>query len=92
MQAKAPEELSGIECQSAKEVWNQLNHRLRKWVKWEKGLYKWAAVRWLKQQYKSTPNLFDHWKLVQLIGILEPKRFINMTADQGGVKTPDVSG
>jgi group II intron reverse transcriptase/maturase len=45
-------------------VWNQLNHRLLKWVKWQKGLYKKAAVKWLKQQYKATPNLFDHWKLV----------------------------
>ncbi|MCH7403260.1 reverse transcriptase domain-containing protein [Belliella kenyensis] len=51
--------------ESIREVWNQLNHRLLKWVKWEKGLYKWAAVRWLKQQYKSTPNLFEHWNLVQ---------------------------
>jgi RNA-directed DNA polymerase len=51
--------------ESIREVWNQLNHRLLKWVKWEKGLFKWAAVRWLKQQYKSTPNLFEHWKLVQ---------------------------
>jgi len=51
--------------ESMREVWNQLNHRLLKWVKWEKGLYKIAAVRWLKQQYKSTPNLFEHWKLVQ---------------------------
>lgn len=48
-----------------REVWNQLNHRLLKWVKWEKGLYKMAAVRWLKQQYKATPGLFEHWKLVQ---------------------------
>lgn len=48
-----------------REVWNQLNQRLLKWVKWEKGLYKWAAVRWLKKQYRSTPNLFEHWKLVQ---------------------------
>lgn len=48
-----------------REVWNQLNHRLLKWVKWEKGLYKMAAVRWLKKQYRSTPNLFEHWKLVQ---------------------------
>jgi group II intron reverse transcriptase/maturase len=48
-----------------REVWNQLNHRLLKWVKWEKGLYKVAAVRWLKQQYRATPNLFEHWKLVQ---------------------------
>jgi group II intron reverse transcriptase/maturase len=45
-------------------VWNQLNHRLLKWVKWEKGLYKMAAVRWLKQAYKDSPSLFCHWKLV----------------------------
>lgn len=48
-----------------REVWNQLNHRLLKWIKWEKGLYKMAAVRWLKRQYKSSPGLFAHWKLVQ---------------------------
>lgn len=45
-------------------VWNQLNARLLKWVKWEKGLYKYAAIRWLKQKYKSHPHLFTHWKLV----------------------------
>lgn len=45
-------------------VWNQLNHRLLKWVKWEKGLYKKAAVIWLKLQYKDNPDLFHHWKLV----------------------------
>ncbi len=48
-----------------REVWNGLNHRLLKWVKWEKGLYKKASVRWLKQQYKENPVLFAHWKLVQ---------------------------
>lgn len=48
-----------------RQVWNQLNHRLLKWVKWEKGLYKMAAVRWLKAQYKASPGLFEHWKLVQ---------------------------
>jgi RNA-directed DNA polymerase len=46
-------------------VWNGLNHRLLKWVKWEKGLYKYASVSWLKRQYKETPGLFEHWKLVQ---------------------------
>ena len=51
--------------ESMREVWNQLNHRLLKWVKWEKGLYKMAAVRWLKRQYKTCPGLFAHWKLVQ---------------------------
>lgn len=45
-------------------VWNQLNARLLKWVKWEKGLYKYASVHWLKQVYKSNPQLFAHWKLV----------------------------
>jgi hypothetical protein len=46
-------------------VWNQLNQSLLKWVKWEKGLYKKAAVGWLKSKYKVTPGLFEHWKLVQ---------------------------
>ena len=46
-------------------VWNGLNHRLLKWVKWEKGLYKYASVRWLKRQYREAPNLFEHWRLVQ---------------------------
>lgn len=46
------------------ELWNQLNKRLQKWVKWEKGLYRFASVRWLKQQYMNRPNLFAHWKLV----------------------------
>jgi hypothetical protein len=48
-----------------KDGWNQLNPRLLKWIKWEKRLYKMAAVRWLKRQYKSSPGLFAHWKLVQ---------------------------
>lgn len=48
-----------------RQVWNGLNHRLLKWVKWEKGLYKFASVRWLKCQYKEHPGLFEHWKLVQ---------------------------
>ena len=46
-------------------VWNQLNHRLLKWVKWEKGLYKYASLRWLKRKYAENPTLFAHWKLVQ---------------------------
>ena len=45
-------------------LWNQLNKRLLKWVKWEKGLYKMAALRWLKKKYAERPNLFAHWKLV----------------------------
>lgn len=46
-------------------VWNQLNHRLLKWVKWEKGLYKYASLRWLRMKYAANPSLFAHWKLVQ---------------------------
>lgn len=45
-------------------VWNQLNSRLLKWVKWEKDLYKKASVRYLKTKYKEKPNLFEHWLLV----------------------------
>jgi RNA-directed DNA polymerase len=48
-----------------RDVWNGLNHRLLKWVKWEKGLYKYASVKWLKQRYRENPGLFVHWKLVQ---------------------------
>jgi RNA-directed DNA polymerase len=45
-------------------VWYQLNARLLKWVKWEKNLYKTAAVKWLKLKYKEKPRLFPHWQLV----------------------------
>jgi group II intron reverse transcriptase/maturase len=45
-------------------VWNQLNARLLKWVKWEKGMYKYASIRWLKNIYKERPRLFPHWLLV----------------------------
>ena len=47
-----------------REIWNQLNARLLKWVKWENGLYKMESVRWLKKKYKESPLLFPHWKLV----------------------------
>lgn len=47
-----------------RQVWHQLNARLLKWVKWEKGLYKKAAVRYLQTKYKERPNLFPHWLLV----------------------------
>lgn len=48
-----------------RDVWNQLNHRLLKWVKWEKGLYKYASLRWLRMRYRENPMLFAHWRLVQ---------------------------
>jgi RNA-directed DNA polymerase len=45
-------------------LWNQLNLRLLKWVKWEKGLNKSAALVWLRMKYRLKPDLFPHWKLV----------------------------
>ena len=45
-------------------VWHQLNVRLLKWVRWEKGLYKKASMKWLHQKYKTNPRLFPHWQLV----------------------------
>lgn len=47
-----------------REVWWQLNNRLLKWVKWEKGWYKKASVNYLKTKYKEQPMLFLHWQLV----------------------------
>jgi len=45
-------------------IWNQLNKRILKWVKWEKGLYKMSSVKWLRKKYKENPRLFPHWELV----------------------------
>lgn len=53
-----------FESDSMRYVWNQLNARLLKWVKWEKGLYKYAAIKWLKIKYKESPELFAHWRWV----------------------------
>lgn len=46
-------------------LWNQLNKRLQKWVRWEKGLYTFGSIRWLQQRYNYRPGLFAHWKLVR---------------------------
>lgn len=46
-------------------VWNQLNYRLWKWVKWEKGLYAQAAIRWLRRKCREKPDLFYHWKIAR---------------------------
>jgi RNA-directed DNA polymerase len=46
------------------QLWYQLNQRLLKWVQWEKGLYKKAAIKWLQQKYREQPRLFPHWQLV----------------------------
>lgn len=45
-------------------LWRQLNKRLQKWVRWEKGHYQLASVQWLKQKCTERPGLFAHWKLV----------------------------
>ena len=45
-------------------LWYQLNERLLKWVQWEKGLYKKAALDWLRKKYRESPRLFAHWELV----------------------------
>lgn len=44
-------------------VWKQLNARLLKWVKWEKGLSVFASIKWLQQKYKANPSLFPHWEV-----------------------------
>lgn len=46
-------------------LWNQLNKRLQKWVRWQKGLYIFASIRWLQKKYRYSPDLFAHWKLVR---------------------------
>jgi hypothetical protein len=50
-------------------VWNQLNHRLLKWVKWEKGLFKYASLRWLRARYNEQPQLFANgdWYIHDLL-------------------------
>jgi hypothetical protein len=45
-------------------IWHQLNARLLKWVKWEKGFGKKRALCYLRTKYKENPNLFEHWRLV----------------------------
>jgi len=45
-------------------LWLQINERIVKWAKWEKGLFKKSAVIWLRKKYKENPQLFPHWKLV----------------------------
>ncbi|WP_071145515.1 group II intron maturase-specific domain-containing protein [Bacteroides ihuae] len=45
-------------------VWLQLNGKLLKWIKWEKGLANKAAGKYLHTKYKQNTNLFAHWALV----------------------------
>jgi len=44
-------------------VWNSLNARLIKWVRWEMDYGKKKAIRYLQTKYKEIPNLFAHWRL-----------------------------
>ncbi|PTX10520.1 group II intron reverse transcriptase/maturase [Pontibacter mucosus] len=46
-------------------LWLQLNTRLLKWAKWEKGLPMREAVRWMRKRYREKPGLFPHWQLVR---------------------------
>jgi hypothetical protein len=34
-------------------VWNQLNHSLLKWVKWEKGIFKYASLRLMRAMQRT---------------------------------------
>lgn len=45
-------------------LFHQLNVRLLKWVKWEKGMFKLKSLRWLRQKFNEQPTLFPHWALV----------------------------
>ena len=47
-----------------RQVCHQLNVRLLKWVKWEKGLHKMKSLYWLRGKFKANPSLFPHWALV----------------------------
>jgi group II intron reverse transcriptase/maturase len=47
-----------------RQVWNQLNVRLLKWVKWEKDLGKKRALSYVRAKYKTNSTLFEHWRLV----------------------------
>jgi len=46
------------------QVWNQVNVKLLKWVKWEKDFGKKKALCYLRTKYKENPSLFEHWRLV----------------------------
>ncbi|WP_394340939.1 hypothetical protein [Pleomorphovibrio marinus] len=70
--------------EAMREVCNPFIHRL---LKWEKGLYKMAAVRWLKHQYKVSLGLFEHWNWFNL-RYIRTERFIILSAEQEGIKRP----
>jgi RNA-directed DNA polymerase len=48
-------------------VWYQINQRIIKWLKWERGFSKSKAIKWLKQKWEENPKLFVHWDLAHPI-------------------------
>ncbi len=44
-------------------VWYEINQRLIKWIKWERGYSKTRAINWLRNKWKEHPELFVHWNL-----------------------------
>jgi RNA-directed DNA polymerase len=42
-------------------VWNLLNERLLKWVKWEKGLNKLASARYQNTKYHLIYSHIGYW-------------------------------
>jgi RNA-directed DNA polymerase len=54
-----------LEKWSTQKLWWQLNRKLIKWVKWNRGWEFRKALRWLKATYVAQPRLFCHWSIVK---------------------------
>ena len=50
---------------TAKELWYWLNQRMVRWIMANRKSSKDRAYRYLKNIYKSSPNLFYHWQIVR---------------------------
>lgn len=44
-------------------LWMRIDEHILKWVRWEKGMRKRAALRWLKKKCRENPKLLPHWEL-----------------------------
>ncbi len=44
--------------------WYQVNQKLLKWVKWQKGTSLLKSISWLREVWRHNPRLFPHWQLV----------------------------
>lgn len=44
--------------------WYQVNQKLLKWVKWQKGTNLLRSISWLREVWRHNPRLFPHWQLV----------------------------